>query len=132
MTLFRQRWVSLLALLGVMLHAAALTGHHTRSMSMAIAQAAATPGSIVICRADGGTETITIEQMLKGGSGKSSKSTTCPLCCGAAPAFAVTAPAPVLLAVIARTVDAPLIVEHAALPVARAVRPPATGPPALV
>ncbi|MGQ0456688.1 MAG: DUF2946 family protein [Hyphomicrobium sp.] len=122
----------MLALFGVMLHAYALTAHHGRAMAMAFAAADANPGAVVICRADGSVATIAFDDLLAGGAGKSSKAQHCPLCCGATPAFAVAAPAPIVLAYAPRTVDKPLIIDSAALPIARAARPPATGPPARV
>ena len=132
MTLFRHRWVKLLALLGVMLHAYAIVSLHGRMTSMAMAEAAAAPGSIVICRADGSTETISFDAILKGEKGQKSKPAKCPLCAGAVPGFAVAEPAPALVVQVAYVRSEPLWLEPAPLPVARAARPPATGPPAIV
>jgi hypothetical protein len=129
---FRHRWVKLLALFGVMLHAHALAGHQGRAMAMAFAQATAPAGHVVICRADGTTETVSFEALFNGERGKQSKAAHCPVCSGAAPPFAIEAPALAVVVHLPRAIETPLLIEQAALPVARAARPPATGPPTLV
>ncbi len=131
MAIFRHRWSKIVALVGVMLHAYAFVGHRAQAYSMAFAQADAPAGSIVICRADGAVETVPLSKVFNGGSHKPAKSAGCPLCCAAAPAFAMIAPAAFAFMVLGSG-EAPPISEPTALPVARASKPPATGPPALV
>lgn len=132
MKIFRHRWVKLIALCGVMLHAHALAGHQGRAMAMAFAQATAPPGYVVICRADGTTETISFDALLNGERGKQTKAAHCPVCSGAVPPVAIDAPTLAVVVHLPRTIATPSLIEQAALPVARAARPPATGPPTLV
>ncbi len=131
MTIFRHRWAKIIALVGVMLHAHAFAGHNARAYAMALAQTEAPAGFIVVCRADGAVETVPLSKLFGGGSHKPAKGAGCPLCCAATPAFAISAPAAFAFMVLPSG-EAPPISEAAALPVARASKPPATGPPALV
>jgi Protein of unknown function (DUF2946) len=129
MRFVRHRWVRLVALFAVLVHAYATLTHHGMMISMAAADTSGGLGVGVMCRADGSKDIVDFDDLMKGGTGKPTKAMTCPICSGAVPSAAMSAPALTAGAAppIASTVS--FAIETAALPVARAPKPPSTGPP---
>ena len=127
-------WVSMVALLGVLAHAAAIPRHNAVMLAGAIeaadkqtalASVGETPAAIsgLLCSAgsDAGSGNV---------PGAPGKSSTCPICMGLSPAHAI-------LAVFVPEVAAPLAILIARAPVRdmriaqlKRYRPPARGPPA--
>lgn len=124
----RQRWISILALIGVLLHAGALVRHNAVMTGAALQYGTLLADLAQLCH--GGT-TDTTSADLPYVPRPSDAQNGCPLCSGLAPVVALAAPE---LAVIVR--------QHASAAVfypdtrtaperSRAVHPPARGPPAL-
>jgi hypothetical protein len=142
----RRRIVSLVALLGVMLHAYALVGHNAMMVqaSLSLPATSSAQSSIlaqidslsIICRANGGydfdgAQSASIHQQ-KPGQKHNNASSSCPVCSGIAIGHAVIPP-PLVVVQLLRGYSVIEPSAHVATThLARAALPPARGPPAQV
>lgn len=126
-----RRWVSLIAVLGVLLHAGALVRHNGVMLAAAGVHAALTSDLLAICH--GGVDAASNTLADLPSIPKPTNATSgCPLCSGPASAFALAAPASHEF----RVATAPLVygrpLQPSLSPRGHAVCPPARAPPALI
>jgi len=126
-----RRWVSVIAVLGVLLHAAAVVRHHGLMLAASPVLASLEADLLVLCHG-GAQQTPDVPDGLPPGPGPkpSDAKTACPICAWHVPAFAL---APVERPDIPATTVAEIAWPHSR-PTAMARRhpvcPPARGPPA--
>jgi hypothetical protein len=123
-----RRWTTIVALIGVLLHAGALVRHHGIMLGAnLLEQAFADPAAICF----GGQDSTSRSSVGHPAAPKPSEAhSECPVCAGQAPVFALAAPdatdVPVRFAVMARWFEP----ERANPALRHAVCPPPRGPPA--
>lgn len=128
-----RRFVSLLAVLGVLLHAAALVRHNAISLASWQSASASTADTAVVIAFDGeqtpichtGAGAASLPSGAPGGSDKSS----CPICTGLSAAVALSPPIHALVGAVvsARVVFSPVADQCEEL--LKRIRPPGRGPP---
>jgi hypothetical protein len=123
-----RRWISLLAVVGVLLHAGALVRHNAAMAGAHLQHQALVADLQVICHSGGpgAAEPADIPYVPRPFDAEKG----CPLCSGVASAFALIGPAPVFSGVelCSKAFEPPVFV--AAVPVAPTrLLPPARGPP---
>jgi len=122
-------WISIVAMVGVLLHAGLLV-RHGLAMADAARQYHALLGDLgTLCRSGPGEAHIDAADLPQ--LPQPSGATGCPICAGLVAAFALAAPQPAALAV--RTQVAAQLAcagAEAARPLPRSAHPPARGPPA--
>ena len=124
-----RRWISIVAVMGVLLHAGFLVRH-----SLAMADATRHYGAILadlasLCRADSAGERVPASDLPS--LPPPSDTTGCPVCAGLVAAFALPAPQPAALpAAPAVAATQRFSVAVAAVRPLRTTHPPARGPPA--
>ena len=131
-TMMRLRvWISIVATMGVLLHAGLLVRH-----SLAMADAARQYHAIVadlgtLCQAAPGEARIAASDLPQ--VPQPSGAMDCPICAGLVAAFALAAPQPATLSVpTAVAMQLPGVGAAAARPPLRTAHPPARGPPTRV
>lgn len=123
-----RRWISLIALIGVLLHAGALVRHNGMMLSVALAQDAPAADLFVICH--GGADQTSDRDTDQPGLPKPADAkTSCPICSGQAPAFALAAPQPLLVRAVVAQNTVWRSISRARLLQRTAVCPPSRGPP---
>lgn len=124
-----RRWIGIVALLGVLLHAGALVCHHATMLGATLQHQALLADLAQICHGAGTTASEPAPD-LPAIPKPTDAQNGCPLCSGLGFAFALAAP---VLAAIVLPAAAPVFqVRVAAVPSVRpAVHPPVRGPPAL-
>ena len=123
-----RRWISIVAVMGVLLHAGFLVRH-----SLAMADASRQYHAILadlgsLCRASAGEERIPTSDLPQ--LPPPSDATGCPICTGLVTAFALADPQPAALAVPTAIATQRFSVAVAAVRPLRTAHPPARGPPA--
>jgi len=125
-------WVSVIALLGVLAHAAAIPRHNAIMLASAIeaadkqaalAAVGEKPDAIagLMCRADTGAG--------KDGPSAPGKSGSCPICMGVAPAHAILSACQPVIAAPFAVVMTRVVVRDMRIVQQKLYRPPARGPP---
>lgn len=125
-----RRWIGMLAVLGVLLHAGALVRHNATMLGATLQANALLADLAVICHGTG-TQDLAKTASLPDAPPADPQS-SCPLCSGLTPAFALASPLPTQIATI--RVASPAVYMALDARVAADVRtgpPPARGPPAL-
>lgn len=125
----KRRWIGILAVLGVLLHAGALVHHSAGMLGATLAHHALVSDLVQICHPGGATQAVPRSDLPY--IPKPSDAQSCPLCSGLGHAFALPAPQP---AAIVLPQAAASVFDRSPLPVLQpthAVCPPARGPPAL-
>ncbi|MGE3066347.1 MAG: DUF2946 family protein [Hyphomicrobiaceae bacterium] len=125
-----RRWIGMLAVLGVLLHAGALVRHNA-TMLGATAQANALLADLAVICHGTGTQDLAKTASLPDAPPADPQS-SCPLCSGLTPAFALASPLPTPIPTL-RVAD-PAVFQAPGHRVTAGVRtspPPARGPPAL-
>jgi len=126
-------WVSMIAVLGVLAHAAAIPRHNAVMLAGAIETADKLTALVSVGETPASISGLICSAGSDAGSGKApgtpGESSTCPICMGVSPAHAI-------LAVLVPEVAAPLAILIARAPVRdmriaqlKRYRPPARGPP---
>jgi hypothetical protein len=123
-----RRLLSLLAIVSVLLHAGAAMRHHGLMLGAHLQHQALLADLHSICASGvaGTPDADDLPQIPRPSDARAG----CPICSGLAPLFAVTPPAPRLLALIGASPDQPPFLAAALVPQTRNARPPARGPPA--
>jgi hypothetical protein len=133
-----RRWIGLLAVFGVLLHAAALARHNAIMLaavagagtSQAVADAGVAPAALaqdlaILCHAPTGSDPATT---LPAGDG-SRGSQTCPICAGTVSAFALVALELPSIAAPQSTTFLAALPQDQRRTVQQRIRPPSRGPP---
>lgn len=123
-----RRWISVLAALGVLVHAGAIVRHNVAMAGAALQYQALLTGLTQLCHGGATANALTPED-LPYVPRPSDTQNGCPICSGLAPAVALTGPEPVVG--FAQLPDAVLYSGEASgrAGVGYAVCPPARGPP---
>lgn len=125
-----RRWIGMLAVLGVLLHAGALVRHNGVMLGAALKADSLLADLAVICHGTGAQDLSKTAGLPE--APPSEPQSSCPLCSGLTPAFALVSPLPTQIATI--RVASPAVYMALDARVAADVRtgpPPARGPPAL-
>jgi hypothetical protein len=121
-------WISIVATMGVLLHAGFLV-RHSLAMAAAARQYHAILADLgILCRASPGEERVPVSDLPQ--VPRPSGTTECPICAGLVAAFALASPQPAALAVpTAISIELPGVDLAAPRPPLRTAHPPARGPP---
>jgi hypothetical protein len=123
-----RRWISIVVMMGVLLHAGFLV-RHSLSMADATRQYHAILADLAsLCRAGPANVTIPASDLPR--LPQPPDWTGCPICAGPVSAFAIVGPQPAPLPVPTATATQLFSVGVAAAEPLRAAHPPARGPPA--
>jgi hypothetical protein len=124
-----RRWISIVATIGVLLHAGFLVRHGLAMADATQAYHAILTDLASLCRAGPGAERIPASDLPS--LPQPSDAIGCPICAGLVAAFAIPAPHPAALPVATAAAATQLFsVAVAAARPMRAAHPPARGPPA--
>jgi hypothetical protein len=124
-----RRWINILAVFGVLLHAGALVRHHAVMLNANTQHQALLADLAAICHGSGGTERLaasdlpTVPQPADAQNG-------CPLCAGLTTAFAITAYVAAAIAPVSYDCAEPFrLVQFVASDLTETRHPPSRGPP---
>ncbi len=122
-----RRWISIVAMMGVLLHAGLLVRHGLAMTDATQAYHAILADLATLCRAIPGNEPIPASDLPS--LPQPSDPMSCPICAGLVAAFAIPAPQPAALPVPAAAATQRFSIAVAAVRPMRAAHPPARGPP---
>jgi len=124
-----RKWVGLLAMLGVLLHAGAVARHHVVMLDAHLQHQRLVSDLQRICHSNGlGTAT---DESLPDVPRPSDAQNNCPICCGLTTAVAVMAPDAAPWLVLIAPPSPQSVARVAFVGQSPAIRPPVRGPPAL-
>ena len=126
-----RKWISVLAVLGVLLHAGALVRHNAAMASAALEHQALLASLTQICHGGGGGGTLDTSELPYVPRPNDAQN-GCPICSGLASAIALAAPSAGLTLVLAPAAPDFAVEVHRAPGAAYYLHPPARGPPQVV
>lgn len=125
-----RKWISVLALLGVLLHAGAIVRHNAAMTGVTLQYQALLTDLIQICHGGAGGDTLATAE-LPFVPKPTDAQNGCPICSGLGPVVALLAAQPAVVAVDLPTAIAFHPETHCVPDSGYAVCPPARGPPAV-
>ena len=126
-----RRWISFVAMAGVLMHAGLIVRHGLIMADAARHQRALLADLAVLCHATSATERGDVLPAELPQLPRPSDATGCPVCAGLIGAFALVAPCPAALHLAHAIVISPAAAEDLPLGLMRLALPPARGPPTL-
>jgi hypothetical protein len=124
-----RRWINILAVFAVLLHAGALVRHHSVMLDAQAQHQTLLADLAVICHSNGSTERLAASD-LPAVPQPTDAQNSCPLCAGLTTAFAVAAYVAVASAPIAYAKAEPFrLVQFVASDLTTTRHPPSRGPP---
>jgi hypothetical protein len=120
-------WISMVATMGVLLHAGFLVRHSLAMADATQAYHAILTDLATLCRAGPGVVRVPVSDLPS--LPQPSDLAGCPVCAGLVGAFAIIGPQPIVVPVATAAVTELFSVEVAAARSPRAAHPPARGPP---
>jgi hypothetical protein len=126
-----RRWIALVAMIGVLLHAGLIVRHNVMVLSAQLEHGALVSALRVICHGHGGTAELPAGEVPSLPQPEQDRG-SCPLCAGLAPVAAVLNDAGPVCHVSDAASSRIAVVGEIIRQRLAAVRPPTRGPPALV
>jgi hypothetical protein len=124
-----RRWINILAMFAVLVHAGALVRHHTVMLDAQLQHRVLVSDLAAICHGNGGTENLAAAD-LPVIPQPSDAQNGCPLCAGLTTAFAITAYVAATIAPVSYEVVEPSrLVQVVASDLTETRHPPSRGPP---
>ena len=124
-----RKWINILAVFAVLLHAGALVRHHATMLDAQLQHRALVADLAAICHGNGGIENLAAAD-LPVVPQPSDAQNGCPLCTGLATAFAITAyVAAAITPVSYASIEPFRLVQVAASDLTETRHPPSRGPP---
>lgn len=124
-----RRWINILAVFAVLLHAGALVRHHAVMLDAQAHHQALLADLAVICHSNGSTERLAASD-LPAVPQPSDAENGCPLCAGLTTAFAITAYVAAAIAPVSYECAEPFrLIQVVASDLTETRHPPSRGPP---